>query len=272
MVACDFIYDGQYLSDYGFILCAFDDSSSLEIITAGSELTFNTVTLADGREHALTSTSYDTYFTATFQICKNPDTHTEAEMVITSSEGRAIMRWLNRKRFLKFKPVDSEWDDLYVEATFNISRIENAGKLYGFELQLITNRPFALTEPKTVALSFTATNYSDPQTVIDESDEIGYIYPSTMEITCLDSGTLRIHNDMEDRTMQILNCTPGEVVTLDCKHQIISSSLAAHSISTDFNYSFFRLANTYDCRENNISASIPCTIKFTYEPVAKVVF
>lgn len=47
MYALDFEYDGQYLSDYGFIICDFNSSSGADIVSAGSMITFNTVSTED---------------------------------------------------------------------------------------------------------------------------------------------------------------------------------------------------------------------------------
>ena len=273
MVACDFIYDGERISDHGFIICSFDDDDSLNTVSAGSEITFNTAMIGDGRWHALTSTQYDTCFETTFQICKDPSNGVvQSDMVITEQERKSIMRWLNRKQFLRFKLVDDGWDDLYMEASFNLSRIELGGRLYGFELHMTTNSPYAHMEPRRIKLVFDSGNLSQVQTIFDESDEIGYIYPSSMTITCKQSGHLQIKNNIENRTMQVLNCTAGERIVLDCIRHIIATSSETHKISSDFNYSFFRIANTYNNRANDISVSIPCEIELVYEPVAKVVF
>lgn len=146
MKANDFEFDGKKLSDYGFIMCHFDDKG-LNTVSNGSKITFNTVSALNGSKHYLTSTEYEECLSATIQICKTPCYGDVME--ISSVELRNITRWLSRKKFLKFKILDENYIDLYFEASFNISRIELDGKLVGLELEVVTNRPFALKEPKT---------------------------------------------------------------------------------------------------------------------------
>ena len=274
MRAYNFIYDGEALEDYGFVICTFDGPSGMETVSAGSEMTMNTVMQAEGRKYNLASVTYETCYELTFQICKAPSctkTQVQSDMVITVDEYRDMMRWLNRKKYLEFRIDDAEWQGIYVEGTFNVSRIEIDGVLYGFELTLMTNRPYALQDAVTHTLKFTSANYTTAQSITDVSDEVGYIYPSSVVITLLDSGDLTIYNDIENRTTQILDCTSGEVITMNCQYHTIASSLSAHDIATDFNYTFPRIANTYSNRINEITVSLPCTIEITYNPISKAV-
>ena len=43
MYATDFEYDGQYLSDYGFIICDFNYSKGSVTVDTGSKLSFEKV-------------------------------------------------------------------------------------------------------------------------------------------------------------------------------------------------------------------------------------
>ena len=49
----------------------------------------------------------------------------------------------------------------------------------------------------------------------------------------------------------------------------MSTSLSSHKIYNDFNFVFFRIANTYANNKNIISVNIPCEITIKYYPVAK---
>ena len=101
----------------------------------------------------------------------------------------------------------------------------------------------------------------------DNSYEEGYIYPQ-MEITVKADGDLTIHNSIENREMHIANCRINEVITLD--YPVIQSSDSSHDIQNDFNWTFFRVANTYDNSRNDLVVSIPCSIKIKYSPIVKV--
>lgn len=101
----------------------------------------------------------------------------------------------------------------------------------------------------------------------DTSYEEGYIYPQ-MEITVKADGNLFIHNSIENREMYISNCKNNEVITLD--YPIIKSSDSSHNIQNDFNWNFFRVANTYKNSRNDLTISLPCSIKIKYSPIVKV--
>lgn len=323
MKAYDFMYDGRKLSSFGFVICNFG-SKGLDTISNGSQITFNTVPTLGGSHHKLTSTEYEECLESHIQICKNTCYSDVSE--ISSHELREITKWLNRKKFLKFKILDDDHIDLYYEASFNISRIEIDGILYGLELQVITNRPFALKEPQTITVktrklytwekytktdtdkkgeftgkyvtSYDRKKYPDDGIIIypegniepsytpiessyyyvyikeenvasinDTSYEEGYIYPFT-EITALEDGDLKIYSVLEDRDTIVNNCITDEVITMD--YPIIQSSLLSHSIQNDFNWNFFRVANTYENSRNDLITSIPCEIKIRYSPIVKV--
>lgn len=102
----------------------------------------------------------------------------------------------------------------------------------------------------------------------DTSYEEGYIYPE-MEITIKKDGDLTIHNSIENRETCIANCQVNEVITLD--YPIIKSlPSSSHNIQNDFNWTFFRIANTYDNSRNDLVISLPCSIKIKYSPIVKV--
>ena len=86
--------------------------------------------------------------------------------------------------------------------------------------------------------------------------------------TITESGNLKIHNAMENRDTCINNSVAGEVITMD--YPVITSSLPSHNIQNDFNWNFFRVANTYENSRNNLTISIPCTMKIKYSPIVKV--
>ena len=309
MKAYDFEYDRRTLSSFGCIVCNFGDKG-LDTISNGAEITFNTTPTFNGASHNLMSTAYEDCLETTIQICKNPCSGNITE--ITPIEFRELTRWLGRKRFLKFKPLSDEYIDLYFEASFNISRIEVDGRLVGLELAAITNRPFAIKEPRTINIvcskgqevyGWEKHNYSSEDNVEklgyvtsknekaypsgvhtdgyqyvsvgnvykgyinDTSHEEGFIYPRT-EIVVNKDGDLKIHNAIENRETCIANCKAGEVITMD--YPVIQSSDSSHNIQNDFNWTFFRVANTYDNARNELTISLPCIIKIKYSPIVKV--
>lgn len=262
MKAYDFEYDNKKLSDFGFIICSFSDKG-LDTVADGSQISFNTVSVLGGEKSELTSTQYKECLGGTIQICKHSCAGGVQE--ISAIEHRNIARWLNRKKFLKLKFLSEEFIDIYFEASFNISRIELDGRLFGFELEVVTNRPYALKEPRKITIQSLVED--SKHSVNDISHEEGFIYPYT-EIAIAKDGNLNIYNAMENRNTYIKNCKAGEVIIMD--YPVISSSISSHNIQNDFNWNFFRVANTFDNSKNDLTISLPCTIKIEYSPIVKV--
>lgn len=262
MKAYDFQYGERNLSSFGMVLCNFD-SKGLETIE-GVEITFNTVSVLNGIKSELVNVVYEQNLETTLQICKYSCDNDIQE--ITPVEYRNLTRWLLRKKFIKLKFLDEDHIDIYYEAVFtNVSKIEVDGKIVGLELQVITNSPFAFKEPKTITIKNEVVD--GKHSVNDTSYEEGYIYPYT-EITIEESGDLNIYNELEDRNVVIKNCIEGEVITMD--YPIIQSSKSSHNIQNDFNWNFFRIVNTYENSRNDLTISLPCTIKMKYSPIVKI--
>lgn len=262
MKAYDFEYAGRTLSSFGCILCSFGEKG-IETVSDGCEVAFNTVPTLNGSKHNLTSVQYEDCLESTLQLCKHSCNGGIQE--ITEPEHRELIRWLSRNKFLKFKILDEDHIDLYYEAHFDINKIEMNGAIYGLELTVKTNRPFALKEPRTIVINNTIQN--GRHSINDTSYEEGYIYPH-MEIAIKQDGDLKIHNAIENRTTYIADCRVGEIVTLD--YPVIQSSDSSHNIQNDFNWTFFRIANTYDNSRNDLTISLPCSIKIRYSPIVKV--
>ena len=158
--------------------------------------------------------------------------------------------------------------DLFYEAKIDVSRIEIDGKLYGIELHITTNRPFALRDP--IVFNIDSRMNDGMFSINDISHEEGYIYPH-VEITVLSgagNSYIEIYNAIEDRTTYIDNCSKNEVITMD--YPIIQSSISSHNIQNDFNWVFFRVANTFENSRNDLTISLPCFIKIKYSPIVKV--
>lgn len=262
MIAYDFEFGSRNLSSYDMVICRFG-SGGLDTVSDGAEIVFNTVPVSRGAKHELISTQYEECLEATIQICKFSCNGGIQEL--NTLEHRQLTKWLNRKKFLKFKILDEAHIDLYYEAYINVSKIEIDGKLYGLELHIVTNRPFALKEPKTIIIRNLIEN--GKHSINDVSHEEGHIYPYT-EITINKDGDLNIHNAIENRDTFISNCVAGEVITMD--YPVIQSSVSSHKIENDFNWNFFRVANTFENSRNDLTITLPCTIKVRYSPIVKV--
>lgn len=269
MYAIDFEYDGQRLSDYGFIICDFNSADGWDDVEAGANITFNKVTKNQGKSFSLASAEFEDCITATFGICKNPDLYEPEEMEIAPHEFHNLMRWLNRREFLKFCVYDEDENKeriIYYNASFNVSKIKLHEILYGLQVEMETDRPFGYGLEEIINLSFPTAESSC--IVLDKSDDIGSIYP-LMRITCSQAGDLEITNKFNSTKSKVKGCKTGEIITLDCESQIIQTSIPEHDLCDDFNYEFIRLGNIFRNNENVIVASIPCEIEMRYSPIIK---
>lgn len=264
MLVMDFEYDGLLLSDFGCILGSLTKQSGLDTTSNGSKISFATTPILKGVNQVLADTNYEECLTATFQICKNPCYYHGDEAYFNAEEVAELMRWLNRKSFHKLRLDTEGYERIYFRGSFNVEVVKLGDNVVGLSLNLTTDAPFGHGD--TVYKKFTVTA-NQPFMFKDTSDEIGFIYPKT-KITCNQSGTLTITNDIENRTSIITNCTSGEIITMN--YPAITSSISAHQVADDFNYSFFRVANSWNNRINKITVSLNCLFELEYNPICKV--
>ena len=126
MLAYDFMYDNEKLSDKGFIICSFNGGKS-DNVSSGSEITFNTVSTLNGAKWELSSIEYKDCLTATIEIMKNPCLDIN-NLEITTEEIRGIMRWLNRNTFHEFRIINDEYRGFYFNGSFD--KIEELLELF----------------------------------------------------------------------------------------------------------------------------------------------
>lgn len=277
MYATDFMYDKECLSDYKMMIVNFDKGNGINTVSNGSQISFNMVKPLNQNKWNVYGSEYSEYLTATIQICKKPSKFEPDQMELTAAEISHLSRWLNRKEFCKFKILQDDYIDIYFEGSFNISRIEIAGKTVGLELQFISNRPYGYLE--TLSYSISTAQSNEQVSLYDQSDEIGFIYPD-MTIKCLSDGDLEITNSMEDRSFYLGNVKENELITIHGKEQLIESSLSAHQIYNDFNFQFLRIGNkyvgntyeenTHEGKKNILTISLPCEMTLSYNPIRKI--
>lgn len=266
MYATDFIYDGQSLSDLGFIICEFDGSSSVDVYEAGVPIAFKTVARRKGRRYSLVDLKYENALEISFDICRDPCVSGEDNMEIDDMDYLAICRWLLRNEYHDLMFINEKHSiPRYYRGIFNISKLMVDDLLIGLRLVVTTDKPYAYGDPIIFNKTFAA---NDTWNFQDNSVLVGNVTPS-LTITCVDNGALTLSNDLTDTQMQIKNCSSGEVITVDGENFIISSSIASHDIWDDFNYEFLTIGNTKNNTRNNISSSLACEVILQYSPVIK---
>lgn len=256
----DFNYDGINLSDLGYMVCSFN--GGFETVSNGSVVTFETIPTFNGSKFHAVSSKYEEPQKFTIQICKIPE---EAESVYLSAEEvLELSTWLCRKSFKTLVVESNESLHLYFEGSFNVSKLENYGKVCGLELTFQSNSPFAKMSKQRKVLDFTS---QTKNRFINLSTEEGHIYPR-MTIKIQQDGDFSLTSGNEGRTMYIRNCRMGEIITVD--FPIIKSSIQSHNIQNDFNWTFYRIVRTFRQKVNEVSCNLKCIIELEYMPYVKI--
>lgn len=262
MYMIDFTYANNRLSDYGCVIAGMATGIS-DTASLGSNLQFDTLRHSATFEESILRAKYEENVTATFDIIKDP---CQNELYFTDKEISFFLRWLNRKQYDKFYPIynDDSYPSVYYKGTFNVTAIKIGGKVIGFTLTFNSNSPFGYSDKEDVL------NVKDTFVIYNDSDEIGYLYPSLFEVTCGIDGSLEIENKTDDAQNKIVinNCVAGETITFDCVNKIIQSSESHTKLYNDFNYNYPRLVSADDSSiintQNVFVTSMPCSIRIVY--------
>lgn len=264
----DFYFDGHTLSEFGFMVCSFDRGSGAENISNGSNISFQTVPVNNGKLHINTSYSYGECLTATFSICKNPcgfDGDQNA-LYLTTEEIRDMSKWLNREKNCEFRLLRDGYENIYYKGSFvNIELVKLGLDIIGMTLTFQSNRPFGLMDR--VSKSYRVTSSANTIEVLNESDVIG-TQRIRMEVTCSQSGDLDILNQTTGKHTIVKACSNGEKIVID--YPTLESSVSTHKVYNGFNFVFPEIVNSVDNKRNTFSFSIPCSVVVSYEPIVKV--
>lgn len=260
----DFSFNGKRLSDFGYMVAYLQTSHEMSI-SLGSELSFTTIRNPQTHTDKIVKSEYKNLDPVQFDIIKKyGEKFTDMEM-------SHLMRWLNVKKYKKFEPIydDASCGGVYFCGSFNLSAISVGANIVGFTLTFTPNSPFGYTNDQTNIYEITSENKTF--SFYNYSDELGYLYPVSYEITTLKKGDLTIENNMDkSKNTVIKNCKVDEMITIDCINKKISSDSLHTTLANDFNYVFPRFYNDENEIENVCTVSLPCTIKVTYSFPRKI--
>lgn len=261
----DFIFDGEKLSEYGYMMCSFD-SETIETIPISTS-SFNEIKSPLSDTSHKTSVSYSENLSKKIQIMKMNCNDNNYE--ITDEEISSMTKWLCRKEYKWFQWIKNGITcQIYYEVYFRVSKIEIAEVCVGLELSIISNRPYALSP--IIELNKTITSTDNLLTINLDNDDEGYIYPD-VEITINQDGNVVITNQFENRRTVINNCVTGEIINIIGDDTLqITSSIEGHDLSNDFNYNFLCLCNKYNENENILKIDLDCDIRVSYREKRKV--
>ena len=260
MDAKDFIFNGQSLSDYGFIIGSFGDDGT---VTPGG-ISYTMTNVPSNDRKYISSMKYDSTIEFTFSIVKY-DCNVNHIEPVDRYEDSAIHKWLEREGFHSLSFCQDDYENIHYNAYISISPKIIAGRTYGYDLQVTTDNVYAYDFECEYDFNVEADiEYS----IITSSDKCGYIYPKIV-ITPFENGELifNIKEDTNQSPTKFKNVKSGQVITMDCELQIIEG------IDIDnFNWLFPRLLQDYDDTYNTFTTSLPCNVKISYVPRKKVMF
>lgn len=268
MKSLDFMYDGQYLSDYGFSIGYVTTSGRSVTVSPGAEIEFEKISRNRGRDYSLVSANYSGSYTTTFEIFKNPEIYGDA-LDITDDEARDLIRWLNRREFLPFCLLTNEDEtEKFYNASFNVARIKVDERVIGLQLTMETDA--AVGYGAEITNKYTVSQTDTVFVLSDMSDEVGYLYPD-VSILVQRAGTLQIVNQTFGETTEIKNCVMGETIKMYGNTMMIETDDINHAktIAQDFNFNFLKIGNTINNRQNRLTFSLPCVATIKYKPIIK---
>lgn len=261
----DFIFDGVALSDFGYVF-AYDGLVSENAVV--SNMTYETVKPALHDVSRKTAHTYEANLTTTFAIMKDPCFYKDT-FYMNNDEISELTKWLVRKQYKWFRFVQDEdmGDEIWFKVQNTVEKVREGDHIIGLSITVNANAPYGFT--RVIKDSWDGIRNSTYNLVV-HSDEEGYIYPNVVFIPQA-SGRLNIWNKTDDRHSIINNVVAGEVLTMYGDGiQQITSSISTHDLSSDFNYNFFRLCNTYGNYTNQIVTGMDCKVSLEYRGIRKV--
>lgn len=254
-----FVFDGISSDEYNVVCVSFDLSSKKTYETQRTELkTENTISTGIYR---IISQEYSDPLKYTMQIVNRDGSP------ISQAQERELNKWLcKRGNYSSFCVLEKRYADIWFYANISNPKIIYIGDVIGLEYTITTNAPFAFSDEKNVTILF---DHDDTFTQYVDNDEEIPIYPD-MSITLKESGDFELINKLgsgiNDNIFSVKNCSAGEILTIDYKYPLISSSNPSHNIYNDFNKNWFYLTDKYNLIHSNLS----CIMQLKYREYRKV--
>lgn len=274
MVAYDFEYDGILLSDMGCMLCVIDTSLD-NSITVGTDITFNVAKAFDGKRFYSTHTTYDSPLTETYEICKKCNSESKE---FTLEEVREITKWLKRLNKHKLKFIGEEFNDFYLEASFNVYSIEKSGKIIGLQLNMEASTAYPIHEP--IRLSFVSRGSNSKIHVwkkytlkkgIDETEEsdvsVSFQMTGGTSGNSFDYVDYSNYIDVVDGSLSLVNPTKILVNSQETAELLIGKYVKLYA-SNDLPY--YRIPSNSTASRKSTSGSLYSTVSYIVSTAYKL--
>lgn len=263
--AKQFICGNFNASDYGLIASSFDyktesdDDTGLHITTIEEFTGHNPVPLYLGDK-------YDQKLVFTITFIKNPCMFDENILYFSEKDCRNVLRTLTGMRGYQWtKIVQNDLDDdiWYYAKPVNVSYKRIGSKVEGIIIDFECDSFFAWSKENLITVNAKA---NIPFYIYNNTDDLlNYVLP-TVTIKCSNTGTFQLNNQTESWFSIIENVTSNEVITINSKNKLISSSIVHNLLLDDFNLNWIRLVPD----KNTYVANQDCLITFKYRVPRKV--
>lgn len=255
--AYNFIYNGKSSEDYGLFICSIGGNMSTTE-EGGGGVNIHTDKTNKMDHNYLLGTSYDDVlkFTLTF-ACKEPKTRLEVS---------EINNWLiGHDDYKKLYIEQEDMENIYFNCIMNDFRITNiAGLPCAFECEVVCDRGWGLEDEKDYTYNISSSGNSFSHNNTSHTNRITL---PILTIKMSGSGDVTITNTTNNNYQtKLTGLSGGEIITLDCENEIITSSLDLMRLS-NFNKHWFELLPG----NNNISVTGSVSeVKITYSNIRKV--
>lgn len=270
VVTCeDLIFNEFRMSDYELVSGNGSDGEIDDTENMGLTPTVSKVFTGESPRSTYISSKYESnpVFTVKFTkgYCRD-----SGEDYFEENELRNFNRLLTGKRgysWLKIVNSDISETDYYYRAIVSAIEYERLGlHVVGYDVSFELDGGMAYSEKQTSRINAFA---DTPFNIYCNSDDLhGYTLP-VVQIRTTAPGTLTLTNASDNWTSQVTDIEGyGEVLTFDCKNELISTSDTRSGILDDFNLHWPRLLpgkNTYTCSQDAV-------IEFTFRAARKVGF
>jgi phage-related protein len=254
---------GDYrLSDHGLTLCTFNYEDNYDLgVTHNTEEAF----LGRNPVPVYLGSKYSSKLMPTFTVMQKECV--TGRRNFTVNEIREILGRLTGyqgyKKFYLYK--DEVLENMY----YNVHVIDASFEKAGEDIVAITFSAECDSQFAWVDESITYENGSIEETIrlqVNSDDKYNYLLPTVVITPDCGINSFSIINVTDNnREVVIDNVSSGEVITMDSKHNIITSTIP-RNFSEDFNYKFIRLLSG----ENELQISGPCSITFNMSLPRKV--
>lgn len=257
------------LSDYGLIMASFDIGESNSEMELGMDHETVETFVGSNPVPLYLGAQYSNKLTGTITLVKNL-CNGETSMQFTEHECREVLRQLTGFRGYKRMQVYSyEIDELIY---FNI-RVNNVsyqkinGKVVGIILYIECDSQFGWSQEYEYDYDVKA---GDNIILHNSSDDLyHYLLPKITIQSKSSIDQLEIVNLVDNNwTTTISNISANEIITMDSKYEILTSSIPGKMILNDFNMHFIRFISG----ENHLQINSDLTLKITYQLPRKVGF